>query len=67
MEFALLAGLVLSLSLNAFQHFKKIKAPKQYSYEALELVNDLTRTGTAVVKITRIDPQSIFLRSPRDL
>jgi hypothetical protein len=60
-----------SLSLN-FYLFYKLRSQKNQlkrvqevkpSYEAEQLMHDLT-SGVAVVKITRISPGDIFLRSP---
>lgn len=57
--------LVLSLGLNAFLFFKS-KSPKpQQTYDVRELLHDLT-LGGALVQIKRVDPNDVFLRSPRE-
>ena len=62
----LTALLVLSLTLNAylFNQVKKFKA-KPEAYGVAQLLHDLT-AGTSLVKIERVAPEDIFLRSPRD-
>lgn len=60
-----LSGLLfLSLGLNAYLLSQK-KKPVPTSYEASALLRDLL-SGEALVKISRIAPEDIFLRSPRD-
>ena len=57
--------LIASLTLN-WRLLRSLKTAKQhpkkrYSIEAEELLHDLTRNGTAVVKITPLDPSSLFI------
>lgn len=60
---------LISLVLNAFSFFRYTQLKKQLkerkpSIELDEFISDLI-DGSGVVKITRINPHDIFLRSPR--
>lgn len=59
----------LSLSANAFLLFwlKKTKRtnPKTYTYDAQALMQDLL-AGDGLVRVSRVAPQDVLLRSPRD-
>jgi hypothetical protein len=62
--------IVLTLASSAgnaylFRQTKKQKKQSQ-SQDATMLMHHLTRRGAAVIKVTVVDPQDIFLRSPRD-
>lgn len=61
------ALLLASLSLNAYflYRLKKIKS-RPDSYEARELLQDLV-SGDALVRITRVAPANVILRSPRNV
>lgn len=39
---------------------------KTQSYDVRELMRDLSRGG-ALIKMTRVNPEDVLLRSPRDL
>jgi len=41
------------------------KPPKRLDVTAQDLLHDLTRTGTAVLRVEVIDPANLLLRSPR--
>lgn len=57
----------LSIALNAYLLFRlKNKIKKTESYEVKHLLADLAQGG-ALVEIRRLDPHSVFLRSPREL
>jgi len=57
----------ISLAFNFAQHRHRSKKPaKAQSYEVTQLLNDLT-TGSALVKVMRVDPANVFMRSARDL
>ena len=45
--------------------FKKTKKTLKDSYDTTELIKDLLQ-GEALIKITRIAPNDVFLRSPRN-
>ena len=63
----ILAGLlVISVAFNGGLGFKlyTFKKNRKDTYDARQLLHDLT-VNAAVVEVRRIDPQSIFLRSPR--
>jgi hypothetical protein len=59
--------LTLSLSCNAALLFKFyiFKKYQKESYDARQLIHDLTANDKAIVEIRRIDPAHIFIRSPR--
>lgn len=78
MEFTLIilaAICVASVAFNLYQ-FKEteklqadieaLKRKGPESYEVRDLLRDLA-TGRALVKITRVEPMDVFLRSPRDM
>lgn len=51
----------LSLCANGYLAWRVLKRPpKQESYEATQLLHDLTK-GSALVKVTRVDSSDIFL------
>jgi len=56
-----------SLGLNAFTLYKlKTDKPKRAeSYDAKALLRDLLN-GDSLIRITRIAPEDVFLRSPKD-
>jgi hypothetical protein len=58
--------LAFSLILNVYLFFKLIafRKKKVESYDARQLLHDLTK-GTAVVSVTRLDPENLMVRSPR--
>jgi hypothetical protein len=58
-------ALIASLGINTFLLIKAKKTPKP-SYTAEMLMHDLTR-GQAVIRIERVAPEDIFLRSPKSL
>lgn len=56
-----------SLISNAFLFYRLKRKPKKTeTYDAKALMIDLMRGG-ALVEIKRLDPDSIYLRSPREL
>jgi len=64
---AILAGLlVCSLvgNVTAILFFKK-KPPQMNDRTASELLHDLTAYGNALIRIERIAPSDVLLRSPR--
>jgi hypothetical protein len=57
--------LIVSLGANVYQYTKKPKPTKDnLSIEAEAILHDLSR-GPALIKVTRVDPSHIMLRSPR--
>lgn len=60
-------ALTISIAFNVWIYFKlkKEKKAPQESYEVTQLLQDLTQ-GAALIKIERLDPASVFLRSPRE-
>ena len=57
----------VSLILNAYQYRRRSKKPpREEAYEATQLLNDLT-SGSALVKVSRVDPSTVFIRSVRNL
>ena len=58
------ALLLISLALNVYL-FKKRETHK--TYDAVNLIHDLTSRKVALVKIERVAPDSVYLRSPKDL
>ncbi len=64
MELILFLALGLSLSLNLFLALSHKKPIVKKTQEAEELLAELCR-GRALIKITVLDQDSIFLRSPR--
>jgi hypothetical protein len=65
---ALAVALLISCACNAFFVYRRKQALSQpkYTHDAAMILNDLTRGGS-VIRISRIDPQDIYLRSPRDV
>lgn len=55
----------LSISLNAYFLLKKRHTSKET--EVSQFTRDLQRYGSALVRIQVIDPQDIYLKSPRDV
>jgi hypothetical protein len=54
-----------SIGLNLHFHFQKKHAPRrQLGLSAEELLADILR-GQALVKITRVSPEDVFLWSPK--
>lgn len=65
--FFVFLSLICSTAANVYlliQNTKLKKYQSEPSYEAQQLLHDLTR-GSGLVKITRVDPSEVFLRSPR--
>lgn len=58
---------LLGSLLNLFLIFKikRSKPPVQETYDVKELLHDLS-AGEAIVRISRVAPADVFLRSPRD-
>lgn len=54
----------LSAALNAVMVYLLKKPSKDLTYDARELLHDLTQ-GSAMVKISRVSGADIMLRSPR--
>lgn len=60
-------SLIISLFFNIYLLYQlKRKPKKSETYDAKALMMDLMRGG-ALVEIKRLDPDSIFLRSPREM
>lgn len=61
---------LLSLAANyvLIWELKKAKKspPPQQTVEATQILHDLTISGAAIVKVTRLDPNNFIVRSPRD-
>lgn len=73
MEFILLA-LGLSVGANAFLAYLLVKARQslagarkapQPTLTAEALLHDLTAAGVSVIRVERLNPADLFLRSPR--
>ncbi len=64
MEYIFIGALCLSLSLNLFLLLNSKKPIIRRTQEAEELLAELSR-GSALIKITVLDRDSIFLRSPK--
>jgi hypothetical protein len=64
MDYVVLAGLSVSLCLNAFLGFRHIKKKHILNVGAKELLAELM-TGTAVVRIQVVDTSGLFYRSPK--
>lgn len=62
---ALSAALVTSFGINVFQHFKRKHTKRTQSIELKDFLHDLT-AGQAIVSITRLDPDYLMMRSPRN-
>ncbi len=56
--------LTLSLAINFYLFFRNKKKPKQETYEVGELLSDLL-AGQAMVRVERIAPADVLIRSPR--
>jgi hypothetical protein len=67
-EFLAFFLLFLSLAANAAQFYKakKSKTNSASSHDSRMLLADILR-GDALVRITRIAPEDVFLRSPRGI
>jgi hypothetical protein len=63
---ALLAASI-SLSVYLSIRIKKISKAPAETYDARELLHDLTSPGFSMVEIRRVSPASIMIRSPRDI
>lgn len=61
---SLVAGLSLAINAALYHLLKKSKKQRPLSRSAEELMHDLT-AGVALVRIERVDPGDVFLRSPR--
>ena len=58
--------LVISAGFNAYFLLRSNHSRERRDYDARMLLHDLT-AGAAIVKVTRIAPEDIMLRSPRDI
>jgi len=57
-------ALIVSLGFNIYQLVKKPKPTKEnLSIEAEAILHDLSR-GPALIKVSRVNPEHIMLRSP---
>ena len=62
----LLVMFIISVAANIFAIFNLSRKPeKQNDRTANELLHDLTAYGNALVRIERIAPTDVLLRSPR--
>lgn len=63
-----LVGFALSVSLSGnallLLHLRKLKKTAPLTTDARAMLHDLT-SSAALVKVTRVDPQDILIRSPR--
>lgn len=66
MIYAISAALLVSVCLNIYLIQFKMKSKRKDSYELQEFLHDLTSPGIGMIKIERIAPTDVFLRSPRD-
>lgn len=59
-------SVLLTLSLVANAYFWRLikNPPPQKTIDAAQVLHDLTR-GDALVRITRVDPEDVLLRSPK--
>lgn len=65
LAYSISALCVVSLALNAFLTFKfKQRKARPEAYEVGELLQDLL-AGQALVKVQRVAPTDVFVRSPR--
>lgn len=62
----LLLLFLASVAFNVHLSLKQKKQKNKPDYDATQLLHDLTG-GDALVKVTRISPENVLLRSPRDL
>ncbi len=61
-------ALSLSLGANAFFAYKFFQKSQHHKTQKdLKLLHDLMSRDRAIIEIRRIAPQSMFIRSPRDL
>lgn len=62
-----LVALSLSLAANAMQakRYRESKKKPVPTTSAEDLLHDLTRRGFAVLRVEVVDPDNLFLRSPR--
>lgn len=62
------SALIVSLAANILLALKlrSSKRETKYTYDAQALLRDLL-AGQALLKLERIAPEQVFLRSPRDL
>ena len=70
MELILLVIIGLLLISNAifvYLYAKKKNKRGLSDYSDLALLSDLVNNHQAMIKITRVDPGNIFLRSPKDV
>ena len=61
---ALSLSLIISIVIN-IQYYRNRKTHK--TYDAVNLIHDLTSRKQTLVKIERVAPDTVFLRSPKDL
>lgn len=59
------ASLFQSKILDAEAEAAKLKTEPQPTIDAKQILHDLTR-GEALVRIRRVDPEDVVIRSPRD-
>ena len=60
---SILANIALAVALVR----AKKKPAIQYTQDAAGILNDLTSPGVALVKVERVAPETVLLRSPRDM
>ena len=66
--YILIALLIASIIINIYFFSRKIKSSEKAKIEKdLGLLTDLMSQDRAIIEIKRIAPQSMFIRSPRDL
>lgn len=56
--------LSISMGINLWQYLRAKKGRFKETFDATMLLHDLTR-GNALVKVTRVAPEDVILRSPR--
>lgn len=73
-ELACILLAIFSLFTSGFALFSYLFSQKKIqrltrlpNMTAEEILHDLTRSGTSLIKIERVSPEDIFLRSPRGL
>ena len=62
--YATLFLLLISITINIVQFLQRKKPQKQVDYDVQALLQDLM-SGAALVKVVRISPEDVFLRSTR--
>lgn len=56
---------LISCLLAVLLYRSRKRPPKRLSDSAEDLLHDLTKRGSAVLRVQVIDPEQIFLRSPK--